>query len=104
MSVQLRLLDKADKEIVKLPRSVKGAIYDFQRKFRQDPANRPAVQAAQGRLPAVLGAGERDYRALLLQVKDESTCSSRSSRAARPTRTSTGTPTRSTRSPAASSS
>ena len=37
MSVQLRLLDKADKEIGKLPRAVKGAIYDFQRKFRDDP-------------------------------------------------------------------
>ena len=37
MSVQLRLLDKADKEILKLPRAVKGAIYDFQRKFRDDP-------------------------------------------------------------------
>lgn len=37
MSVQLQLLDKADKEINKLPRSVKGAIYDFQRKFREDP-------------------------------------------------------------------
>ncbi|CAL9637886.1 hypothetical protein SUDANB15_06237 [Streptomyces sp. enrichment culture] len=29
-NVTLRLLDKADKEILKLPRPAKGAIYDFQ--------------------------------------------------------------------------
>lgn len=39
MKVQLRLLDKADKEISRLPRGVKGAIYDFQRKFREDPSS-----------------------------------------------------------------
>ena len=59
MSVQLRLLDKADKEIAGLPRSVKGAIYDFQRKFRRPDRQRAAVQAAQGWVPAVFGAGHR---------------------------------------------
>ena len=80
MSVQLRLLDKADKEILKLPRAVNGAIYDFQHKFRDNPdANRAAVQTARREIPAVLGPGHdglpgaapagrrRDY--LLVAVK-----------------------------------
>jgi mRNA-degrading endonuclease RelE of RelBE toxin-antitoxin system len=69
MSVQLRLLDKADKEILKLPRSVKGAIYDFQRKFRDDP-NSNGLQfkqlAGNSRLYSARVTSE--YRALLLQV------------------------------------
>ena len=36
-NVTLRLLDKADREILKLPRPVKGAIYDFQHKFKTKP-------------------------------------------------------------------
>ena len=69
MSVQLRLLDKADKEILKLPRMVKGAIYDFQRKFRDDP-NSNGLQfkqlAGNSRLYSARVTAE--YRALLLQV------------------------------------
>ena len=69
MSVQLRLLDKADKEILKLPRTVKGAIYDFQRKFRDDP-NSNGLQfkqlAGNSRLYSARVTAE--YRALLLQV------------------------------------
>ena len=56
----LRMLDRADKEVMKLSRADKGAVYDFLHKFRQNPDNpglRP--QAAQGRHPAVVGAGQR---------------------------------------------
>jgi hypothetical protein len=35
--VTLRLLDKADKEILRLPRTVKGALFDFQHKFKDNP-------------------------------------------------------------------
>jgi superfamily I DNA/RNA helicase/mRNA-degrading endonuclease RelE of RelBE toxin-antitoxin system len=69
MSVQLRLLDKADKEIFKLPRTVKGAIYDFQRKFRDDP-NSNGLQFKQlaGNSRLYSARVTADYRALLLQV------------------------------------
>jgi superfamily I DNA/RNA helicase/mRNA-degrading endonuclease RelE of RelBE toxin-antitoxin system len=69
MSVQLRLLDKADKEIGKLPRAVKGAIYDFQRKFRDDPDN-PGLQFKQlaGNARLYSARVTADYRALLLRV------------------------------------
>lgn len=69
MSVQLRLLDKADKEILRLPRAVKGAIYDFQRKFREDP-NSHGLQFKQLEGNSLLySARVTDaYRALLLKV------------------------------------
>lgn len=69
MTVQLRLLDKADKEIGKLPRSVKGAIYDFQRKFRDDPDS-PGLQFKQlaGNSRLYSARVTADYRALLLHV------------------------------------
>ncbi len=69
MKAQLRLLDKADKEIGKLPRAVKGAIYDFQRKFREDP-NSHGLQLKQleGN-PRLYSARVTDaYRALLVKV------------------------------------
>lgn len=37
MSVTLRLLDRADTEISKLPRNMRGAVWDFMHKFRIDP-------------------------------------------------------------------
>jgi superfamily I DNA/RNA helicase/mRNA-degrading endonuclease RelE of RelBE toxin-antitoxin system len=69
MSVQLRLLDKADKEIGKLPRAVKGAIYDFQRKFRDDPDS-PGLQfkQLQGNSQLYSARVTDAYRALLLRV------------------------------------
>jgi hypothetical protein len=65
----LRLLDKADKEILKLPRSVKGAIYDFQHKFRKDPGN-PGLRLKQLKGDSRLYSARvtQDYRALLLHV------------------------------------
>ena len=69
MSVQLRLLDKADKEIGKLPRAVKGAIYDFQRKFRDAPDS-PGLQfkQLQGNSQLYSARVTDAYRALLLRV------------------------------------
>jgi hypothetical protein len=57
MNVQFRLLDKADKEISKLPRSVKGASYDFQRKFREDPDQGP-LAAVRRRHPRTRFTGD----------------------------------------------
>jgi superfamily I DNA/RNA helicase/mRNA-degrading endonuclease RelE of RelBE toxin-antitoxin system len=72
MSAQLRLLDKADKEILKLPRSVKGAIYEFQHKFRQDPGS-PGLRLkplkGDSRLYSARVTDE--YRALLLRIVDD---------------------------------
>ncbi|POM26100.1 putative ATP-dependent DNA helicase YjcD [Actinomadura rubteroloni] len=85
MSVQdgatLRLLDKADKEIQKLPRTIKGAIYEFQHKFRKNP-DAPGLRLKQLRGDSqlysarvtdsyralLLHAGNRDY--ILVAVKD----------------------------------
>ena len=69
MRVQLRLLDKADKEIAKLPRAVKGAIYDFQRKFREDPdANGLQLKQLAGDSRLYSARVTDAYRALLLRV------------------------------------
>ena len=67
--VTLRLLDKADKEILKLPRAVKGAIYDFQHKFRQDPYS-PGLRFKQlkGHPRLYSARVNLDYRALLLHA------------------------------------
>jgi len=66
---RLRLLDKADKEIMKLDRAVKGAIYDFQHKFRRNP-NEPGLQFKQltGHPRLYSARINRDYRALLLHA------------------------------------
>lgn len=68
---RLRLLDKADKEILKLPRAVKGAIYDFQHKFRNDPGT-PGLQLKQlsGHPRLYSARVNLDYRALLLHAGD----------------------------------
>ncbi|MFE0153216.1 UvrD-helicase domain-containing protein [Nonomuraea sp. NPDC059007] len=65
----LRLLDKADKEIVKLPRDVKGAIYDFHHKFRKNPAN-PGLHFKQlkGHPRLYSARVNQEYRALLLHA------------------------------------
>ncbi|MEU7880178.1 type II toxin-antitoxin system RelE family toxin [Microbispora bryophytorum] len=68
-TVTLRLLDKADKEILKLPRAVKGAIYDVQHKFRQDPDS-PGLRLKQlkGHPRLYSARVNLDYRALLLHA------------------------------------
>ncbi|MFJ8078153.1 UvrD-helicase domain-containing protein [Streptomyces sp. NPDC096176] len=71
VNVTLRLLDKADKEILKLPRTVKGAIYDFQHKFKANPQSsglRLKQLAGDTRLWSARVSD--DYRALLLHLGD----------------------------------
>lgn len=69
---RLRLTERADKEIEKLDRSVKGAMWDFMRKFRQDPAN-PGLRFKQLKADSRLYSARvsDDYRALMLHVKDD---------------------------------
>jgi superfamily I DNA/RNA helicase/mRNA-degrading endonuclease RelE of RelBE toxin-antitoxin system len=69
---RLRMTEKADKEIDKLDRSVKGAMWDFMRKFRQDPAN-PGLRFKQLKGDSRLFSARvtDDYRALMLHVKDD---------------------------------
>ena len=69
---RLRLTEKADKEIDKLARPVKGAMWDFMRKFRQDPAN-PGLRFKQLKGDSRLYSARvtDDYRALMLHVKDD---------------------------------
>src|SRR5580693_9312957 len=69
---RLRLTEKADKDIDKLDRAVKGAMWDFMRKFRQDPAN-PGLRFKQLKGDSRLYSARvsDDYRALMLHVKDD---------------------------------
>ncbi|SFD59308.1 UvrD-helicase domain-containing protein [Streptomyces aidingensis] len=67
----LRLLDKADKEILKLPRPVKGALYDFQHKFRNNPhATGLKLQQLKGDSRLWSARVNDEYRALLLRLAD----------------------------------
>jgi superfamily I DNA/RNA helicase/mRNA-degrading endonuclease RelE of RelBE toxin-antitoxin system len=69
---RLRLTERADKEIDKLDRSVKGAMWDFMRKFRQDPAN-PGLRFKQLKGDSRLYSARvtDDYRALMLHVNGD---------------------------------
>ncbi|MGW3118744.1 UvrD-helicase domain-containing protein [Streptomyces sp. NPDC001107] len=70
-SVTLRLLDKADKEILKLPRSVKGALYDFQHKFKANPqATGLQLKQLKGDSRLWSARVNDEYRALLLHLAD----------------------------------
>ncbi|MFJ8449573.1 UvrD-helicase domain-containing protein [[Kitasatospora] papulosa] len=71
-SVTLRLLDKADREILKLPRSVKGAIYDFQHKFKNNPGSTGLqLKQLKGHDKLWSARVNDEYRALLLRLADE---------------------------------
>ncbi len=71
VSVTLRLLDKADKEILKLPRTVKGALYDFQHKFKANPqATGLQLKQLKGDSRLWSARVNDDYRALLLRLAD----------------------------------
>ncbi|MFD5129866.1 UvrD-helicase domain-containing protein [Streptomyces olindensis] len=71
-SATLRLLDKADKEILKLPRSVKGAIYDFQHKFKNNPyATGLKLQQLKGHDRLWSARVNDEYRALVLRLADD---------------------------------
>ncbi|MGW7356319.1 UvrD-helicase domain-containing protein [Streptomyces sp. NPDC054802] len=70
-NVTLRLLDKADKEILKLPRTVKGAIYDFQHKFKANPhSSGLRLKQLTGDTRLWSARVSDDYRALLLHLGD----------------------------------
>src|ERR1700678_1584427 len=69
---RLRLTEKADKEIDKLDRSAKGAMWDFLRKFRQDPSSSGLrLKQLKGDSRLYSARVTDDYRALMLHVKDE---------------------------------
>ncbi|GIG60577.1 DNA helicase [Longispora fulva] len=69
--VTLRILERADKEILKLSRTEKGAIWEFQSKFRQNPDS-PGLRLKQLKGDSRLWSARvsADYRALLLSVGD----------------------------------
>ena len=68
----LRLTERADKDIDKLARPVKGAMWDFMRKFRQDPSS-PGLRFKQLKGDSRLYSARvsDDYRALMLHLKDD---------------------------------
>ncbi|SFX94517.1 UvrD-helicase domain-containing protein [Streptomyces atratus] len=69
--VTLRLLDKADKEILRLPRAVKGAIYDFQHKFKENPQLRGLrLKQLEGHDRLWSARVNDEYRVLLLRLAD----------------------------------
>ncbi|WKV71354.1 AAA family ATPase [Streptomyces sp. PCS3-D2] len=69
--VTLRLLDKADKEILRLPRAVKGAIYDFQHKFKENPYVRGLrLKQLEGHDRLWSARVNDEYRVLLLRLAD----------------------------------
>ncbi|MFC9591087.1 UvrD-helicase domain-containing protein [Streptomyces sp. NPDC056944] len=69
--VTLRLLDKADKEILRLPRAVKGAIYDFQHKFKENPHLRGLrLKQLEGHDRLWSARVNDEYRVLLLRLAD----------------------------------
>ncbi|GAA2916885.1 ATP-dependent helicase [Streptomyces thioluteus] len=65
----LRLLDKADKEIVKLDRAVVGAVYKFQHDFRRNPESGGFhLKQLEGHDRLWSARVNREYRALLLRL------------------------------------
>ena len=65
----LRLLDKTDTDILKLPRSVKVAVYDFQHRFRRNPADpQLKLRRLEGRPRLYSAVVDGDHRALLLHA------------------------------------
>ena len=69
---RLRLTERADKDIDKLARPVKGAMWDFMRKFRQDPSS-PGLRFKQLKGDSRLYSARvsDDYRAIMLHLKDD---------------------------------
>ncbi|MFD5244607.1 UvrD-helicase domain-containing protein [Amycolatopsis sp. NPDC058340] len=69
-AVTLRMLDKADKEIEKMDRSTKGAIYDFLKKFRRDPATHGLRFKRLSGSPLFSARVTKDYRAIISHIRD----------------------------------
>nr|MDT0663195.1 AAA family ATPase [Micromonospora sp. DSM 115978] len=67
----LRMLDRADKEVMKLSRADIGAVYEFLHKFRNNPDN-PGLHltSLNGDARLMSARINRDYRALLLHIAD----------------------------------
>lgn len=68
----LRMLDRADKEVMKLTRADIGAVYEFMHKFRHNPEN-PGLnlKSLNGDSRLMSARVNRDYRALLLHIADQ---------------------------------
>ncbi|MEV4481701.1 UvrD-helicase domain-containing protein [Micromonospora coxensis] len=69
--VTLRMLDRADKEVMKLTRADIGAVYEFMHKFRHNPDN-PGLhlKALNGDSRLMSARVNSHYRALLLHITD----------------------------------
>ncbi|MFE9959168.1 UvrD-helicase domain-containing protein [Micromonospora sp. NPDC005299] len=67
----LRMLDRADKEVMKLTRADIGAVYEFMHKFRHNPENPGLNLKALNSDSRLMSARvNKDYRALLLHIAD----------------------------------
>ncbi|MET8318486.1 UvrD-helicase domain-containing protein [Micromonospora sp. NPDC005189] len=65
----LRMLDRADKEVMKLTRADIGAVYEFMHKFRHNPENPGLNLKALNSDSRLMSARvNKDYRALLLHI------------------------------------
>ncbi|WP_250032187.1 UvrD-helicase domain-containing protein [Paractinoplanes maris] len=71
-AARLQVLDRAEKEIMKLSRSDIGAVYEFMHKFRNNP-HQPGInlKALQGDNRLLSARVKRDLRALLLHVTEQ---------------------------------
>ncbi|MEU4643984.1 UvrD-helicase domain-containing protein [Micromonospora sp. NPDC023814] len=67
----LRMLDRADKEVMKLTRADIGAVYEFMHKFRHNPEN-PGLnlKSLNGDSRLMSARVNKDYRALLLHIAE----------------------------------
>ncbi|WP_346533783.1 UvrD-helicase domain-containing protein [Micromonospora sp. DPT] len=67
----LRMLDRADKEVMKLTRADIGAVYEFMHKFRHNPEN-PGLnlKSLNGDARLMSARVSKDYRALLLHIAE----------------------------------
>ncbi|MDW5329069.1 UvrD-helicase domain-containing protein [Plantactinospora sp. KLBMP9567] len=67
----LRMLDRADKEVMKLSRAEIGAVYEFMHKFRHNPGN-PGLRLKQLSGSSRLWSARinQDHRALLLHITE----------------------------------
>ncbi|MFF4874936.1 UvrD-helicase domain-containing protein [Micromonospora sp. NPDC000668] len=67
----LRMLDRADKEVMKLTRADIGAVYEFMHKFRHNPENPGLNLKALNSDSRLMSARvNKDYRALLLHIAE----------------------------------
>ena len=72
--VTLQVLERAHREVMKLPQGEKGAFYTFLHKFRHNPDS-PGLRRKQLKGDSRLWSARvtDDYRALLLHIGDRTT-------------------------------